>query len=134
MKKTLWKVIDESKKGKAFVTSKTQFKNLKNVLAMMDKENIVKVHEEWQLILNKWQKDGDLKKFLKENGGFINVACDDALYIDFGNWLVVQGEELFNAFQEKGHIAVIEYKKKHKIQRKDFLFECMSYVFLPYIS
>lgn len=134
MKKTLWQVIAESKKEKAFVTSKTQFKNLKNVLVKMDKENIVKVHEEWQLLLKKFHKHGDLNGFLKENGGFINDASDDELYTDFANWLVAQGEELYNAFQEKGHIAVIEYKKKHKIQRKDYLFECMSYVFHPYIS
>ncbi|WP_336769782.1 DUF4240 domain-containing protein [Bacillus bombysepticus] len=133
MTKTLWQVVAQSKKGKAFVTSRTQSRNLQKVLETIDEENIAKIYGEWQSIAKRWNNDAEFDKLLKENGGFVD-ARDDDFYVSFANWLVAQGEEVFNAFQERGHTAVIEYKKQHKIQSRDYLFEGMIKPFRPYIS
>lgn len=124
----MWEVIEESKAGKEFMTSRTQYKNLEKILSKLPKENIKKIEEEWQGIVNKWGKDGEFDKLHKGNGGFVNTG-DVGFYMDFANWLVAQGETLYKDFNERGHIAVIEYKRKHKVAPKDYRYECMGYVF-----
>ena len=66
------------------------------------------------------EKDNEFNKL----SGFVNSA-DDGFYIDFANWLVAQGEELYNSFKKNGYEVVINYIKQHNIKEKDYTFECM---------
>ncbi|MFV1457281.1 DUF4240 domain-containing protein, partial [Bacillus mycoides] len=129
--KTLWEVVEESKAGKEYMTSRTQYKNLEKILAKMDKENVQKVGKEWQAIVSGWYNDEQFNLLHKSELGFVNSG-DDGFYMDFANWLVAQGEKLYNDFKENGYEAVVAYKRKHKVAPTNYLFECMGYAFQPY--
>ena len=133
MEKTLWEVIEESKAGKEFLDSRTQYANLEAILAKMDVENVKKINTEWREITGAWYDDVEFNKLHVSEGGFVN-AGDDGFYMDFRNWLLVQGEELYNEMNERGHEAVIDYVNKHNITERDYRFECMVYALHPYLD
>lgn len=142
MKKTLWDVIKESKGEKEFVASRTHCKKLEKVLANMEEENAKQVVAEWKeklstlhnFKLNEKSYFTDFDRLHEsQSTGFVD-GNDDEFYTDFGNWVIAQGEELYNAFFEKGYIAVIEYKKKHKVQRKDYGYDRMGNILTPYFN
>ncbi|WP_460271717.1 DUF4240 domain-containing protein [Bacillus sp. NEAU-Y102] len=131
--KTLWEVIEESKAGKEYLDSETQYENLKNILATMEEENIKQVYKDWKEITSPWHDDVVFNLLHGGNGGFV-WAGDDGFYMDFAHWLMVQGEELYNDFKTRGVKAVAEYVNKHKVSEDDYVFECMIYAFHPYID
>ncbi|MFV1457278.1 DUF4240 domain-containing protein [Bacillus mycoides] len=133
MKKTMWEVIKESKAGNEVLDSGTQYRNLENILATMDKENVQSVYNEWSEITRGWSDNLVFNLLHEGNGGFVG-AGDDGFYMDFANWLVAQGEELYNAFQKEGTKAVEDYVNEHMIGEREYLFECMIYAFHPYID
>ncbi|PGR83662.1 DUF4240 domain-containing protein [Bacillus cereus] len=133
MNKTLWKVIAESKAGEVVLDSGTQYKNLKNVLAKMDKKEVREAYDAWSKIRSEWYDSDEFNLLHAGNGGFVNGG-DDGFYMDFASWLIAQGEELYNEFQKRGHQAVIEYVDKHQIGENDYRFECMVYAFHDYID
>lgn len=133
MNKTLWKVVAESKAGQVVLDSSTQYKNLKAVLSKMDKKEVKEAYDAWSAIRSDWYDNKEFNLLHGNDGGFVH-AGDDGFYMDFASWLIAQGEELYNEFQKRGHVAVIDYVDKHKIGRDDYLYECMVYAFHDYID
>ena len=131
--KTLWEVVAESKAGNVVLDSNTQYANLESILATMDKENVQSVYNEWNGITRGWSDNLVFNLLHESNGGFVG-AGDDGFYMDFANWLVAQGEELYNDFTTRGTEAVVEYVNEHQLGSRDYLFECMVYAFHPYID
>ncbi|WP_460271721.1 DUF4240 domain-containing protein [Bacillus sp. NEAU-Y102] len=131
--KTLWEVIKETKDGKEYLNSQKQYENLEKVLASLDIENVKIINTEWRKITDAWYDDVEFNKLHISEGGFVN-AGDDGFYMDFRNWLLVQGEELYNEMKERGHMAVVDYVNKHQIGESEYRFECMIYALHPYLD
>ena len=66
------------------------------------------------------------------NGGFV-IGGDDSFYTDFGAWVVAQGEELLEQFKEFGVLAIVSYIINNKIDKSDYMYECMEYAFTTYL-
>lgn len=129
----LWDVIKESKDGLAYINSEEQYALLEKIFSKLDKESIRVLHEEWSDVLQEMQGSEEYNRLHISRGGIIDGG-DDCFYMDFGNWLVAQGEELYQTFKEKGHEAVLAYIEKHDIPESDYTFECMVYVFHDFLN
>lgn len=124
MYEKLWKLIKESKKGNEYLSCKEQYDNLVEILSKLDKNEIKELSNLWHEV-HYDPKEFELLHSL--------VSGDDHFYLDFGNWLVAQGEELYIKFKENGHTAVIDYIKKYNIPESEYGFESMGYVFWEFI-
>lgn len=132
MTKMVWDIIKESKGGKPYLSSEEQYKNLKELLSKLDKENVEKVHAEWNEVTEELLGD-EFDKLDVEYGGMINVGLD-GFYIDFADWVLAQGEELFLQFKKEGHQAIVDYINKHNVPESDYAFECMGYAFHEFVD
>jgi Protein of unknown function (DUF4240) len=128
MEQLMWKVIEESKAGKEYCNSEEQYQNLLKVLGQYDKATIKAIYEEWNGLYQSFSNNPEFNKLHWSKGGIVN-AGDDGFYMDFGNWFVAQGEELYNEFKERGHQAVLDYVKKHNLDESEYRYECMIYAF-----
>lgn len=133
MEQMLWLVIRESKSGQEYLNPEIQYQNLENILDRLDKAVVKQIEDEWrkkvQGIIN--GQNDEFEGLHVQDGGIIS-AGDDGFYMDFANWFIAQGEELFKKFQEEGRTAVLDYIEKHRIPREEYLYECMVYVFHKY--
>jgi len=128
----LWEVLKEAKKGEDYVSSTQLYSNFQSVLANMNKETIKTVYFEFQLKKSEITNSLEFENLHVSHGGIVNGG-DDAFYMDFGSWLLAQGEDLYTEFKEKGHTAVLDYIKKYNVCVDDYRFECMIYAFHDYI-
>lgn len=131
MDKTLWQLISESKGGNKYVGSARQYKILLNILSNLREDNVKKIEEEWRNKVMEIIYTPEFEKLHINNGGIINSG-DDGFYMDFANWIIAQGEDLYNSFKNKGHIAIFDYIKEYNIPESDYTFECMIYIFQQY--
>lgn len=134
MRKILWDVIEESKEGKEYLSSELQYQNLIKILNRYDKETINKLYEEWQKIYSQIVNDEFEKLHVENEESGIIEGSDDTFYEDFGHWFVAQGEVVFKMYQEKGHVAMLEYINKHYIDEEEYTYECMLYAFYDFIN
>lgn len=132
MTKMVWRIIEESKGGKPYLNSEEQYKNFKELLSRLDKETVTKVHAEWNELEDELRCD-EFEQLDVEYGGMINVGLD-GFYIDFANWVLVQGEELLVQFKKEGHQAIVDYIHKHNVPESDYAFECMGYAFHEFVD
>lgn len=130
----LWKVIEESKSGEVYLSSKKQYTNLGQILSGYEQNTIKSIHEAWVEKSKLYTHENvEFEKLHEQNGGIVS-AGDDGFYMDFANWLLAQGQDLYKKFQKEGHQAVIDYIEENHISENDYLFECMSYVFHKYLK
>jgi len=132
MTKMVWDIIKESKGGKPYLNSEEQYKNFKELLSQLDKETVEKVYEEWTELEDELRCD-EFEKLDANYGGMISVGLD-GFYIDFANWVLVQGEELLVQFKKEGHQAIMDYIQKHSVPKSDYSFECMGYAFHDFVD
>lgn len=133
MNDLLWKVIKKSKNGKEVLSSKVQYNNLKEILDNYDKNTVEKVYEQWRSKTKELINDKEFELLHANNVGIV-YSGDDGFYMDFANWVIAQGEKLFNQFKKEGHKAILDYINKQQISEQDFMFECFIYVFHDYIE
>ena len=132
MEQLLWSVIQETKSGQEYLNPETQYENLKSILRRLDKTVVQQLEEEWRKKVKVFTNDNnEFDKLHVSFGGIVN-AGDDGFYMDFANWVIAQGEELFKRFQEEGHTAILDYIKKHNVTEEDYRYECMIYAFSQY--
>ncbi|ANU12646.1 hypothetical protein B481_1315 [Planococcus halocryophilus Or1] len=134
MRRLLWDIIEESKKGKEYLPSEQQYENLIDIMNRYDKVTIEKLYEEWKNIYNQIVNDEFEKLHIDSEEGGIVEGGDDTFYQDFGHWFVAQGETVFKKYQEKGHLAMLEYIDKHHIDEEEYTFENMVYAFHDFID
>lgn len=127
MSELVWKVIEESKSGVPYLPSEEQFEQLGKILSRYDNETIEEIRKEWSVKTRELLND-EFNLLHIDNGGII-CSGDDGFYMDFGNWVIAQGEGLFNRFKEEGHQAILDYIKEHDVPEDDYMFECIVYVF-----
>lgn len=92
--------------------------------------------DEIRELSNQWNKKASLLVRLKDyeklhiqNGGFVDGG-DDAFYQDFADWIVAQGEELYNEILDRDCNVVKEYITKNDIGSNDYLYENIGYAFM----
>lgn len=124
----LWRILEKSKQNCNF-NSECQFQNLKYILSDMGLEEVVALRYRWEQVRHVYREDEEeFDKLHLSNGGFLEGG-DDTFYIDFPNWLVAQGEELYNNFREHGISAIFSYIITNNIKEKDYTYENMFYAF-----
>lgn len=128
MTKTVWDIIEETKDGKPYVGSEEQYENLERVLSQMDRKMVSRIGEEWRKKTRELINNENYYKLHYNHGGIVDRG-DDGFYMDFGNWVIAQGEELFQQFKKEGHEAILDYIKKNNVPCEDYNFECMIYAF-----
>lgn len=131
MEKTIWDIIRESRTVEPYTIASTQYENLVRILSEYDKETVKKFYSEWNEKARELLKNE--KKFDKlhcDYGGIVDSG-DDGFYMDFANWVIAQGEELFNAYKSKrnGYKAILQYINELELSDTEYRFECMIYVF-----
>jgi hypothetical protein len=127
VEKLLWKVLYDSKGGKVYLPAREQYNNLSNILAGIDKETVRGLHGVWRQKLKEFRvPEFDL---LHASRGGVVDGGDDAFYADFANWLLAQGEDMFNNFKKNGHKLVLVYIRGNDIPQEDLTFENMGYAF-----
>lgn len=127
----LWEVIEESKAGKSYCDPREQYANLERILSRFDVDTVHGIEDEWRSVGNRLFATKEFRSLHLVNGGFLNEN-DDGFYVDFGNWLLAQGEDLVTALKSEGRDVVIDYIDRHGVSESDYLFESMIYVFLDY--
>lgn len=120
----LWSIIEKSKDK----SSGTQYENLKRILKEMSKETVGVIRNEWHNKEKYLTRHNEFKQLHYCNGGII-VSGDDGFYMDFANWVIAQGRELFEQFQVHGHKAVLNYIEANNIAEEEYMYESMAYVF-----
>lgn len=128
MEKLLWEIIEETKKGKKYLNSKDQYNNLVKILSSYDQKTVDNIKTIWSQKEKELTESEEFGKLHFTRGGIIQSG-DDGFYMDFSNWVIAQGEELFNDFKENGRAAILSYIINNKVPEKDFMFECMIYAF-----
>lgn len=128
MSKSLWEIIELSKKNEKIVPAAKQYDNLVAVLSELPKEEVKSIHEEWMNAVFVMQKNPEYEKLHISDGGIVDGG-DDTFYIDFGNWIIAQGKELYDEFMSKGHSVIIDYIKRNNLKKAEYTFECMEYAF-----
>lgn len=131
MAQTIWDIIRASRTVEPYTIVSTQYENLLQILSEFDKETVKKFYSEWNEKTRELLKNE--KKFDKlhiEYGGVVDGG-DDTFYMDFANWVIAQGEELFNAYKSKrnGYKAILNYINELELSEYEYTFECMVYVF-----
>lgn len=124
----LWRVIEASKQNCNF-NSERQFEKLEYILNDMDLEEATKIKRMWKQVRDEYTEDEDeFDKLHESNGGFLESE-DYNFYNDFPNWLVAQGEYLYNNFSNNGISAISSYIIINNIREKDYTYENMIYAF-----
>lgn len=123
--KTMWETIKESRTVEN-ITSSQQYSNLTEIYSKIDDENILKIADEWFSAQKSLIDNSEFSKLHEENGGIVEGG-DDTFYEDFACWVIAQGEELLNSFNENGHKIIIDYIKENKINGEEYTFENMKY-------
>jgi len=128
MKQVYWDIIEQSKQGTNFDSEK-QFHNLFELLKDRDEKFIRDFNDEWSGISHSYivSDRDEYDKLHVSNGGIVDG--NDTFYMDFGAWLVSQGEKLFKRYLKYGYQEVINYIKMNDIKEVDYTYECMDYVF-----
>jgi hypothetical protein len=128
----LWKIVEQSKVDTNF-DSKKQYSNLVSILSQLPLDKVKQIEDEWNSVCNKIINNQFYLKLHMQEGGIVEGG-DDTFFVDFPNWIVAQGEKLFNNFKNTNHYAIINYIKKHKITDKDYTYECFVYAFSEILS
>lgn len=134
IRKQLFNIIEKSKEGTNF-NSEQQYKRLELIIRQLPKDEAELLYNEWWKIRKEYGMDLDESEFNClhiSNGGFI-TGGDDSFYTDFGAWVVAQGEELLEQFKEFGVLVIASYIINNKIDKKDYMYECMEYAFTTYL-
>jgi hypothetical protein len=127
-RKTLWKLIEESKKGTNFNPVK-QTKKLYDILnERYSIDDIEMLLQEFSSIINEYIGGKDFDKLHMSEGGIINGA-DDGFYVDFASWLVGQGKKLHDDYKKQGNKAILDYIEKNNITKEQYQYECIMYAF-----
>lgn len=129
----LWDVIKESKAGHDYLFSEKQYDNLYEILSKLPKEQVKALRKEWSDKIDKMFANPEFDKLHMDFGGMIDGG-DDTFYMDFGNWIIAQGEELYDKFMTIGHQTIYDYIEKHCIPVKEYTFECMAYAFHDFVE
>lgn len=127
MEELLWKIIEESKEGKEYCTAERQFLNLTSILMRYSRDAVVGLESLWSELLLAF-KVPEFELLHASKGGILKGG-DDAFYLDFKNWILAQGHELYIDFKKRKHVAVLEYVKKHNVPHRELRFENMWYAF-----
>lgn len=122
----LWDIIEKSKFGTS--NCEEQYNKLVKLINELPDSCVLKLRNIWDKISLGYTRDYEFEKLHISNGGVVDGG-DDTFYMDFGSWLVVQGEELYKDFKNKGYKAVIDYIRVNNIDRNEYTFECMVYAF-----
>lgn len=130
MEKLLWQIIEESKQNKAFLSSKVQFKNLEIILSRYDENTNKELSVEFYKLWEKLRLTDEFKLLHEEDGGIVSDDYSyEQFYMDFGSWIIVQGQELYISFFTKGHESVLSYIDENGVTENDYMYESMMYAF-----
>lgn len=127
MEKLLWKIIKDSRGGKELIKSQEQYDNLEREFEKYDDATVKGVNKAWREKKELYSSSNhEFEGLHYSNGGIVNSG-DDGFYMDFANWLMGQGEDLYYDFKKNGRSAVLNYIKKHNIPQEEYRFECFIY-------
>lgn len=130
MEKLLWQIIEESKQNKAFLSSKVQFKNLEIILSRYDENTNKELSVEFYKLWEKLRLTDEFELLHEEDGGIVSDDYSyEQFYMDFGSWIIVQGQELYISFFTKGHESVLSYIDENGVTENDYMYESMMYAF-----
>ena len=116
----LWNVIKESKQGLEYLPPEKQYKNLVTILSSLDKKEVKLIRVQWWNAIKELINRIDYKDMAVTRGGLV----EDVLYDYFGNWIIAQGEELFNDINNDGILSIYKYIKDHNIPKEEFFYRC----------
>lgn len=125
-KSDLWEIIEKSKENTNF-NSKLQYNNLIKILKDYPIEDIKTFKRTWDNIVYEYRewKEGIYRTLYE----LMEFKDSDVFHFDFNNWLVVQGEDLFDSYRRNGAEAIISYIADNNIKKEDYTFECMTDIF-----
>ena len=124
----IWELISYTRED-AKTDIKDQYRNLYKVLiANCNADEVKALKNEWNTKRTLLIRFKDYEKLHINNGGVVN-AYDDAFYIDFSNWIIAQGEDLYNKILNEGCTTVIDYINNNNITSDEYLYENIGYAF-----
>lgn len=120
----LWELIKSSKEGEEYIDPELQEANIFCELCIRDNEEINEIFEAWD----------DVRSDIINKKGFDTLwkyvyGGDDAFYIDFVDWIIGQGEELYSEYMKDGYVAIEKYIEKYSVSDDDITHENLSYPF-----
>lgn len=127
MTQKIWSIIEETKVNNQFTDSENHSYNLIERLSKFSNSEINEFEEQWRKIYSSIMGD-EFEKLHINNGGIVSSG-DDGFYMDFANWLIAQGVDLYKKFKENGHTAVLDYIKENDISKSNYMYESMIYCF-----
>ena len=122
-----WKINGQAKR-EGDGSSPKQFRSLKAILDGYDDATIEALGAIEREYRSAYQGNPEYDLMHWSRGGFIQTG-DDGFYMDFGSWLVAQGKDLFDAFQEEGREAIIRYIRENGFTEEDYHYESMCYAY-----
>lgn len=125
-KSDLWEIIEKSKENTHF-NSKLQYNNLIKILKDYSIDDIKEFKITWDNMVYEYRewKEGIYRELYE----VMQFKDYDVFHLDFNNWLVAQGEELFDSYRKNGAEAILSYIADNNIAKEDYTFECMAYIF-----
>lgn len=120
--------INEQAKREGEGSSFRQFKSLKAILEQYDDVTVEALGDIERSYRRAFQRNPEYDLLHARKGGFVRSG-DDGFYMDFGSWLVAQGKDLFDDFQQEGHEAVVRYVCEGGFDEDDYRFESMCYAY-----
>ena len=120
----MWSLIEKSKKDCSFDSDK-QYKKLVLELSKLEKSKVMEIKNWWREAHSAITSHDEFIKLSDD----LDIHGDDSTFMDFGNWLVAQGEELCMNFLRNGSKSVLDYITENNISYSDYTYECMVYAF-----
>lgn len=108
-----------------------QTRMIRALLANCSEEDAVDISNAWYELQSAVRNVPWYDNMHVENGGIVDSG-DDGFYMDFASWLASRGTEFLVDYFTREYKYVLKYIKDNDIDRREYLYEGISYEFLDY--